>query len=182
MKLLVASRDTQGSRTNDFCWAEEGEIVTYGSECAEERVDGPCGCRRALRGVRTRKATTTFAVVERSDLSHLDLARLVAVSLVAGGWYPDVARAREASKVDALRLSAVALAHAEGTVLERRGDRFFARARLTAGEGGHPEGGVAVGDPHRVALHAVPVAKECHLGAGALPCPPLTACGPGRAG
>ncbi len=127
MKILVATEESQGHRANDFCWADEGEIVTFGSECADESVDGPCGCRRALRGVRTRKATTTFLVVERSDLGPADLARIVAESLVAGGWYASVQQAHAAATQDALRLAATALAHAEGTVLERRDEVFRAR-------------------------------------------------------
>ncbi len=128
MKILVATRETQGRRPNDFCWAEEGEIVTFGSECPDETVDGPCGCRRALRGVRTRKATTTLLVVDRPDVGAGDLARMVAESLVAGGWYASLEPARAAATEDALRLAEVAFAHAEGTVLERRDDRFRARA------------------------------------------------------
>ncbi len=128
MKILVATRETQGHRPNDFCWAEEGEIVTFGSECAEEIVDGPCGCRRALCGVRTRKATTTFRVVERPDVGPADLARLVAESLVAGGWHPSMEQAHAAATQEALRLAGMALAHAEGAILERREDRICARA------------------------------------------------------
>ncbi len=128
MKLLVATARTQGRRPNDFCWAEEGEIVTFGSECGDEPVDGPCGCRRALRGVVTRKAATTFLVVQRPDLRLRDLARMVAAALVAGGWYPSLDRAHAAAVEDAQRLAEVALGHAEGTILERRGGTFSARA------------------------------------------------------
>ena len=127
MKILVATGLTQGRRTNDFCWAEEGEIVTFGSECTNEFVDGPCGCRRALRGVRTRKATTTFRVVERSDLSPDDLARMVAESLVAGGWYPSLEQAHPAASEDALRVAAIAFEHAEGSILERRDECIVER-------------------------------------------------------
>jgi len=132
MKILVATEETQGQRRNDFCWAEEGEIVTYGSECADEAVDGPCGCRRSLRGLLTRKATTTFLVVERRDLGPRELAGLVAQSLVAGGWYPGLPEARQAATAEALRLAEVALGHVEGTVLERRDGRFGERAGVAA--------------------------------------------------
>ncbi|HET6437411.1 MAG TPA: hypothetical protein VFG59_05080 [Anaeromyxobacter sp.] len=135
MKILVATAETQGQRTNDFCWAEQGEIVTFGSECAYEAVDGPCGCRRALRGVRTRKATTTFRVVERSEISPGDLARFVAESLVAGGWYRALGDALAAATEDALRLGAIALAYPEGSVLERRDQTFAARELRTTVEG-----------------------------------------------
>jgi len=127
MKLLVATGETQGRRSNDFCWAEEGEVVTFGSECPDELVDGPCGCRRALRGVGTRKATTTFRVVERPEVSPRDLITMVAEAFVAGGWYCDVEDARAVATEDALRVTAIALAYDDGTVLERREESFVAR-------------------------------------------------------
>jgi hypothetical protein len=135
MKILVATEETQGHRPNDFCWAEEGEIVTFGSQCAEEVIDGPCGCRRALRGLKTRKATTTFRVMERPDLQRADLVGLVAESLVAGGWYPGVKQARAAAIEHTNRLAAVALAHTEGSILERRDDRFVLRSPARADRG-----------------------------------------------
>jgi len=67
MKVLVATEETQGHRKTDFCWTEEGELVFFGSECTRETIDGECGCRRSLCGLRTRKATTTFRVVEREE-------------------------------------------------------------------------------------------------------------------
>ncbi len=127
MKILVATEETQGRRPTDFCWADEGEIVTFGSQCPDEPVDGPCGCRRALRGVRTRKATTTFRVVERPELRWTDLARVVSESLVAGGWYPGPELARAEAAQHARRLAAVALEHEEGAVLERRDEAFVVR-------------------------------------------------------
>jgi hypothetical protein len=65
MKVLVATEETQGRRPNDFCFTEEGELVLFGSECSRETIDGPCGCRRSLVGVRSGMATTTVRVVER---------------------------------------------------------------------------------------------------------------------
>src|SRR3990167_30247 len=65
MKVLVSTRKTQGFRKNDFCFVPEGELVMpdfAGDICGE--TDGECGCGRALSGVLTRKATTTFVVVE----------------------------------------------------------------------------------------------------------------------
>jgi len=55
---------TQGQRDNDFCWAEEDELVRFPFECDRERVDGQCGCRRSMAGLLSQKATTTFKVVE----------------------------------------------------------------------------------------------------------------------
>jgi len=64
MKLFTATRQTQGQRDNDFCWAEEDELVRFPFECDGERVDGQCGCRRSMAGLLSQKATTTFKVVE----------------------------------------------------------------------------------------------------------------------
>src|SRR3990172_8245236 len=67
VKVLVATAETQGERSNDFCHTVEGELVTWPAlECSGESVDGGCGCRRALCGVGSLKATTTAKVVERT--------------------------------------------------------------------------------------------------------------------
>ncbi len=64
MRLFTATRLTQGQRENDFCWAEEDELVRFPFECDGESVDGGCGCRRSMAGICSNKATTTFKVVE----------------------------------------------------------------------------------------------------------------------
>ena len=40
MKILVATKETQGNRKNDFCFCDEEEIVKAGMECDGESVDG----------------------------------------------------------------------------------------------------------------------------------------------
>ena len=67
MRAFVATKETQGKRKNDFCFAEEKEMVWFGGECDNEPIDGACGCKRAMCGVKTRLATTTFAFVEYGD-------------------------------------------------------------------------------------------------------------------
>ena len=66
MKILVATKETQGFRDSDFSWAREGELVRFDSECDRDknRIDGGCGCRRSMVGLETGRATTTFKVVE----------------------------------------------------------------------------------------------------------------------
>ena len=64
MKILVATKEGQGQRKNDFCWAEEGEVVKFPSECDRETVDGRCGCRRSMSGANSLKGTKTMKVVE----------------------------------------------------------------------------------------------------------------------
>jgi len=62
--VLVATERTQGQRPNDFCFAQEGELVRTQLTCGKDRgdPDGPCGCLRSLSGVDTMLATTTVRV------------------------------------------------------------------------------------------------------------------------
>ena len=57
MKMLVATKETQGKRRNDFCWATEGELVRFAFQCDGEAVDGRCGCRRSFCGLDSHKAS-----------------------------------------------------------------------------------------------------------------------------
>ncbi len=132
MRILVATEETQGRRPNDFCFAQEGEIVTFSSECTREEVDGPCGCKRSLSGTTSLLATTTFRVVEREDLTLTGLTRILAASLVSAGWYETLEAATGTARQGVADIVQVALGYPVGSVLERRGDRFAARPRLVA--------------------------------------------------
>src|SRR5947209_1126911 len=80
MKLLTATREGQGDRDGDFCFAVEGELVILGGMCATDRADpvnGQCGCGRAFAGLASRRATTT-ASVRDLDLTRTDLALAIA--------------------------------------------------------------------------------------------------------
>ncbi len=128
MKVLVATSETRGQRKNDFGHATDGEIVTFGSECDGEPVDGSCGCRRAMVGVESRKATTTFKVVEMPDLTLEGLAEKVHDSLKAGGWSADDEPGRRSwAADDARELARLAGFFEVGTVVEKRGKKFQAR-------------------------------------------------------
>lgn len=70
MKYLVATKETQGTRSNDFCFAEEGMFVIGSNQCDRGTVDDRCGCHRAMVTPRNGKATTTVKVVE---LDHAQL-------------------------------------------------------------------------------------------------------------
>lgn len=87
MKVLVATNDTQGQRTNDFCYCIEGELVTVGLICAadESDPDGGCGCGRAFAGLNSHKATTT-AKVKEVELSEEDYVEALRSSLEVQGW------------------------------------------------------------------------------------------------
>ena len=65
MKVFVATHDGQGARDTDFCWTTDGEVVEWAMACdADDESDGGCGCQRAMAGLSSAKATTTFKVAE----------------------------------------------------------------------------------------------------------------------
>ena len=69
MNVLVATHELQGQRKNDFSHTWDGEIVRFQFECAGEKVDGPCGCRRSMAGTDTAHATTTMKIIDM-DIGH----------------------------------------------------------------------------------------------------------------
>ena len=91
MKLLTATRERQGERDGDFCFAVEGELVVLGFVCDddERNPDGGCGCGRAFSGMSSLRATTT-ALVRDLDLSVDDVRIAVEGYYVAAGMGPDV--------------------------------------------------------------------------------------------
>ena len=95
----------------------------FGSECDGEKVDGGCGCRRALAGVKTAKATTTMKVADVSE----DVIRAGMVGFLVNKWSFDEAEALEWVNGDIKELNRVAEFFGEGTVLERRGRKFAER-------------------------------------------------------
>ena len=86
MKLLTATRERQGERDGDFCFAVEGELVLLGEVCATDQENplGGCGCGRAFSGLRSDRATTT-ALVRDLQLSREDLELAVAGRFAANG-------------------------------------------------------------------------------------------------
>lgn len=91
MKLLTATRERQGERDGDFCFAVEGELVLLGFVCATDQADPDdgCGCGRAFSGMSSLRATTT-ALVRDLDISSDGLRMAVEGHHVAAGMGPDV--------------------------------------------------------------------------------------------
>lgn len=122
LPVLVATRETQGQRSNDFCWCDEDEPVRFTTECDGERVDGRCGCRRAMTGMSTLRVTTTVRV------QHLPLTREQFVSLLKSSYeksgfpFSDEDVRKEADEL--LRL---ARAFPPDRVIEKRGDQLQSR-------------------------------------------------------
>jgi len=129
MKVLVATKKTQKQRENDFTFVPENELLYFGFQCSGEKVDGACGCRRSLVGVKCLKATTTMKVVE-SKLDEEGLAEAIHRAWKKGGFTDSLedGRTRGRARRMAKELVGIAKKHRVGTVLERRGT--FAKRSL----------------------------------------------------
>ncbi len=131
MKILVATKETQKQRSNDFCFADEGEAVCFGSECDGEAVDGKCGCRRAMIGVLSGKPTTTMKVVDRDNYTVDMLKDAIHASLSSRGWIKEGDGDEEWAKdfvhsqvEDLVRIGG---AFKVGDIVEKRGNGFRQR-------------------------------------------------------
>jgi hypothetical protein len=123
MKVLVATHETQGQRTNDFCYCVEGELVTVGLVCTsdERNPDGGCGCGRAFAGLNSHKATTT-AKVKDVELSEEDYVEALRSSLQQQGWPTEDVGELAASLIELVDTWPA------GAIVERRLDDIYLRA------------------------------------------------------
>ena len=122
MKILVATKETQGKRKNDFCWCEEGEFLIHSMECDGEGVDGHCGCKRSLCSIKTGTATTTMKVIE-SDLKKDGLVRQVIKHLEVAGWAALLGKEKtmDLAVEEVMENMRMAMPFKVGNVVERRG-------------------------------------------------------------
>ena len=120
-------------RDNDFCHTIEGEIVMYPFECDVDRhlpnggADSRCGCRRAMAGLTSQRATTTFTVAE------LDMTVAEPAQMLADHLNPQVEQYigrvdMEEMLADAHGLAEDAAHFRVDDVLEKRGDRIQKRS------------------------------------------------------
>lgn len=131
MKILVATRETQGLVPGDFSWTVEGELVRWPLiECASGRS---CGCERSFPGLASHRATTTVKVVELEALNRAGLVRALLDDLVANGITVIDDEARRYVEDEADDLARVASFFPTGTVLGRGGDQVWARAGAAVG-------------------------------------------------
>jgi hypothetical protein len=124
MKVLIASRRTQGERPGDFSWTVEGELVHFpvfvcdldrrAAEAGEPL--GGCGCGRAFAGMSSHKAGTTAEVADL-DISREEYAAALASSLHACGWIPHEQPADPGVQEMAGDLLEFAASYPVGTVL-----------------------------------------------------------------
>ncbi|MFC4949561.1 DUF7715 family protein [Pseudonocardia sp. GCM10023141] len=125
MKVLVATRRTQGRRTNDFHWCIEGELVRIGEVCRKDREDpdGRCRCGRGFGGLNSHKSTTT-AMIADTPLSYDDYVEAIRSSLQQQGWDPCENCAAE----EAEDLLALVADWPVGSIIERRLDEVVVRS------------------------------------------------------
>jgi len=123
MKLLVATNETQGQRQNDFNFCKEGEILSLPFECDGETIDGPCGCRRSLSGLDSKKATTTMRV---ANVPAGEFINKLVDHLIKAWSYP-LEEAEEQALQEIRVIQQVTAQFLEGAIVERRGNKFFER-------------------------------------------------------
>ena len=133
MKVLVATRWTQGSEPGDYCWTVEGELV-LGGPILECRRGDQCGCGRGFPGLASAKATTTAVIVDRSDLNRELLGLAIRDSLGRQGWLraldPDEIDEGIEDEIQLIEL--ITGSFDVGTLLGRHGSEVFARRAAAA--------------------------------------------------
>lgn len=125
MKVLVATKEGQGIRGNDFCWVPENEIVHFGFECDGGSVDDHCGCRRAMVGIDCSKATTTMKVVDL-EVKCLEIVSRLKEHYVKD-WKMDEKRALITAIEELIDLRMSVKQFPLGAIIEKRGDVFQIR-------------------------------------------------------
>jgi hypothetical protein len=127
MKVLVATRETQGSHPGDHCWTVEGELVTPVTvECCTPHL---CGCGRGFPGLGSDRSTTTALVADLPHLTREQVRTAIQDSLERAGWF-EALEADEADEVveeHLVCIEAVCEAFPVGSVVSRWGTQVFLR-------------------------------------------------------
>lgn len=126
MKLLVATRETQGDRDDDYCYTVEGELVTpIVFECDH---GDECGCQRGFPGLASSRATTTARVADLPDFTIVQLWQALADSLERQGWlrlFPDPDERDDVIGEHVRTIRFICESLPEGAVVRRQGDRIM---------------------------------------------------------
>ncbi len=130
MKVLVATRATQGARARDFTDCINGELVWVIDPCPTSlrNPNGRCCCGRSFTGMSSDGSTTTAVVREIADFSRADYESALSACFDAKGWCPCCSSRTVAEYVD--DLIAIAAPWPVGAVIGRRLDEFSLRAQL----------------------------------------------------
>lgn len=127
MKLLVATRLTQGQRKNDFAFTRDGEIIYQGTRCTHGSTDDACGCHRSLTGAESLKSTTTMEVLSDPSFTTEKWTQRVAESLRLAGWYPSIASARNSAQGLLCQMQTSIKPFKPGSIVELRDDELVLR-------------------------------------------------------
>jgi hypothetical protein len=121
MRVLVATRRTQGAVPGDYCWTRDGELVSVLPQecCNPDR----CGCGRAFAGLESHRATTTAEVVERPDLDFHTLCLTLEADCERQGVEVDDEVRRELAAIVGT-LVTILEDWPVGTVVRRSGDHL----------------------------------------------------------
>jgi hypothetical protein len=119
MKVLVATRRTQGDYPDDLFEAIEGELVVAGPEC-DKPLEQRCPCSRTFPGAASGGLTSTYRV------ASLRMARGTYIDLVIDSVRKYGFDACTGIDI-ALFLEQAAAAFPVGSVLSRRGDTLLVR-------------------------------------------------------
>jgi len=139
MKVLVATRSTQGTRPSDENRCTEGELVFMLDPCLTSWLDlygRKCACGRSFLGMSSLQSTTTARVIEVSGLTLEGYEQALAACFVAEGWCRDCFAREAPNMLDDLVGFSSALP--VGAVVERRLDTLHVRrvGRLKGRAGG----------------------------------------------
>ncbi len=124
MKVLVATKQKQGIRKNDFSHTNEDELVKFGFECDGESVDGECGCKRSFCGFETSKATTTAKIVNK-NITKDDYIKLLKKALNKEGWLQGMTEAEVQDIAE--ELLSIADKFNLNDIIEKRGNKIQVR-------------------------------------------------------
>ena len=127
MLVFEATTELQGTRDDDYHWANSGELVHLPvADCSSPT----CGCTRGFAGFTSHRSTTTARIVERADLTIQDLCHQLAESLHVGGWIPTLDASNDLVvelATEIVELAANFGRYGPGAVIEREGDNLTHR-------------------------------------------------------
>jgi hypothetical protein len=135
MRVLVATNELQGTRTGDYAWTVEGELVVVEmTGCADPR----CGCTRGFSGLASSRATTTAMVVDLAHIGPHTLREVIGGYLERAGWNDLLPDDEVDEGVDGMidehieNLEAICSGYPIGTVIERDGTEVRPRGLAAA--------------------------------------------------
>ena len=131
MRVLRATKATNGDIAGDYMSGVPGELVYLGLVCATDRddPDGGCGCGRGFSGLSSARATTT-AVVADAPLTGAEVREAYRSGLAQQGWISSRMRETEVDEfLDEVVgvVTHIAQHFQPGTVLGRRLDSVASR-------------------------------------------------------